>query len=112
MMIKDVKAIYTGGNIWLFCGSLADGKYFIVDDNGWAGLFDADGYEMCCDSDYDTWEEYYSKHHITDLLGNERRQFCSDMLDKLTEYEYGSDNNGGMTRNEIEAYREYFKEEA
>ena len=109
MKIKEVKAVYTGGNIWLFFGRLENGNSFMVDDDGYVGIFDEDA-EAATDFDWDNWTAWHDKHMVKEPEGSERIQFCSDMLDRLKAYEYGSKNNGGITPNEIEAYREYFKD--
>lgn len=110
MKIKEARAVYTGGNIWLFFGRLEDGNYFIVDDDGWVGIADESA-EAATEYGWDEWAEWYNKHMLREPEGKEREQFCSEMLDRLAEYEYGSDNNGGFTPDLIEAYRRYFREE-
>ena len=111
MKITEVKAVYTGGNIWLFYGKLEDGNYFIVDDDGYVGIFNEDAYEAS-DEEIDQWDEWCSKHMIKELENREEReQFCMDMLDRLEQYEYGSDNNGGFTQGLIEGYRKWIKED-
>ena len=110
MKITEVKAVYTGGNVWLFFGRLDNGNSFIVDDDGWVGIFDEDS-EAATDYEYDNWCEWCDKHMIKELEDKkEREQFCMDMLDRLEQYEYGSDNNGGFTQGLIEGYRKWFKE--
>ena len=108
MKIKEVKAVYTGGNIWLFFGRLENGNWFMADDYGSVRIVNAD---PTADLDESLMEDWQLQHMVKDLFDRERQQFCSDMLDRLEQYEYGSDNNGGITSDEIKAYREYFREE-
>lgn len=104
MLIKSVNAIYTGGNIWLFVGEVDD-CYFLTDDYGNTLFLD-----LSPENDLDTaleieWQE---KHTIKELQGQERIAFC----DNLAEYIKSRMKGGhfqGMTLNEIEAYKEYWR---
>ena len=78
--MKITKAIpcYTGGNIYVFTGSLDDGTYFIADD--------------CCydvrvlDIDPDTvedevwYEDFQKKHLVRDIPVEDAPKFFKDML--------------------------------
>lgn len=103
-----VNAIYTGGNIWMFLGSLDDGNFFFTDDYGCTLILDADPNEDLDNACYPEWQE---EHLVSELEGNERIQFCKDMLTLLSTYEYGSEENGGITETEIDGYFQYMLEE-
>ena len=101
-MIKDVKSVYTGGNIWLFYGVLDDGTYFLVDDFGAVRITD----DKWDDFDRSLFNEWQEEHLVRDIEDeDERIAFCNEMLDRLYEEE-GTD--GGF--DEYDAYRKYFAE--
>lgn len=96
---ENVEAVYTGGNIWLFTGELADGNYFLTDDNGATLILDADPLEdfeeACC-------EEWQTAHRVEELEGEDRDGFNVRMLDTLR-----TAPTGGITEDEIDAYKAY-----
>ena len=99
--ITKAEAIYTGGNIWIFYGELADGNYFLCDDNGWARFLSEDpriDFEESC---YEDWQE---ERLVRDLEGRERELFCWEMIDWLKAH---PEDRGGMTELEMESYRTY-----
>lgn len=74
MTIKEAKAVYTGGGIYIFYGRFTDGTFFRTND-------DSDVIEICNEdtsteeADYD---EFYEKHRIRTLSGEDSRPlFCS-----------------------------------
>ncbi len=97
--IKEAEAIYTGGNIWLFIGSLTDGNYFLVSDDGWALILNADPSNLD-ESLYDDWQ----KEHLIEEMdeGEELRAFQIQLLDLLKSY---STNQRCIFDEEIENYR-------
>lgn len=101
-MIKDVKAVYTGGGIWLFYGSLNNGNYFLVDDDGAVRITDAPWDDL----DTTLYEDWQIEHLVKDIEDEtERVMFCNEMLKQLeTE---SDENKGGFT--EFRKYREWFK---
>ena len=103
MKIKEAWAVYTGGNIWLFYGTLDDGNYFLTDDNGWTLILNAnpgDDFEEAC---FYEWQE---EHLVKELLHEERMKFCDKLLDYIYE---NPDHDGGMDEQEIEVYRNWFR---
>lgn len=103
MKITKASAVYTGGNIWLFHGELDDGTYFLTDDNGCTQILDEDP----SDFDESLYWEWQEEHLVRDLDDEEERvDFCNKLLDKLLD----DGNRGGMSEDEIRAYRKYFAE--
>ena len=103
MKIEKAYAIYTGGNIWLFHGKLKNGNYFLMDDDGWTQILDADP----SDFDESLFYEWQEKHLIKELKGKKRIKFCDKVLDYLEE-----NPSGGITELEIEVYRTYFRNDS
>ena len=101
--IKNVNAVYTGGNIWLFYGQLEDGNYFLTDDFGATLILDTNPSNL----DESTYQEWQDEHLVRELEGEEREQFCSEMLNILKSYPYGSEEKGGITDSEIDAYKDF-----
>ena len=102
MKIKEANAEYTGGNIWLFYGELTDGNFFLTDDYGWTLILNANPSNF----DESTYVEWQQEHLVKELEGNDRLEFCNQLLNWLSKH---IDNCNGMTDSEIEAYRNYFK---
>lgn len=100
LTIKEVKAIHTGGGIWLFVGSTED-AYFWLDDSGDVEFFDLDPLECWDDSDNLKW---INRHFIKRLYGKEREAFTVRIMDMLEE----TYKSTGWTRNAIESYRSRF----
>ena len=96
---ENVEAVYTGGNIWLFAGRLADGNYFLTDDNGATLILDADPLE---DFEEACYEEWQMAHRVEELEGEDRDDFNIRMLDALR-----AAPTGGITEDEIDAYKAY-----
>ena len=103
--IKTATAVYTGGNIWLFFGTLEDGNYFLTDDYGSTQILNADP------SDLDTslFAEWHSEHLVEELENENRFAFCEQLLDFILEHINDTEISGGMTETEIAAYREFFQ---
>ena len=101
--VKEANAVYTGGNIWLFYGTTDDGNYFLTDDNGWTQILDTDPSDDFDESLYCEWQD---EHCIDELHDEERIDFCNQILD----YVFANpDHDGGMTEQEIDVYREWFR---
>lgn len=102
-MIKTANAVYTGGNIWLFFGELDDGTCYLVDDNGSVRITDA----PWDDFDRTLFDEWQDEHLVRDIEDeDERIEFCDELCDKL--HAIGKLN--GLTHEEIDAYRKWFRE--
>lgn len=101
--IEKVNAVYTGGNIWLFHGQLEDGNYFLTDDFGATLILDANPSNL----DESTYQEWQDEHLVRELESEEREQFCSEMLNILETYPYGSEEKGGIIDSEIDAYKDF-----
>lgn len=99
--IKSVEPVYTGGNIWIFYGELTDGNYFLTDDYGATLILDSDP----DDFDVSLYEDWQNEHLIENLEGDERLDFCNEMLDMIEKSEYK-----GLTKEEIDYYRNYMAE--
>jgi len=101
-MITKAKAVYTGGNIWLFYGSIDDGTYFLVDDDGAVRICNADFDDM----DETLMPEWQEEHLVRDIEDEEERMaFCNEMLDQL--WIESADNQGGFC--EFDAYKKWFE---
>lgn len=103
--IKDAYAVYTGGGIWLFYGELKDGNYFLTDDYGATRILDTDP----SDFDETLYEDWQQEHLVEELEGNDRTSFGDDLIDWLKNA--NDKNRGGITDEELDEYKEYFKEE-
>ena len=103
--IKNAYAVYTGGNIWLFYGELQNGNYFLTDDFGATRILSADP----ADLDESLYEDWQQEHLVKDLVGNDRTDFCEDLIDWLKNAD--EENKGGITEDELDGYRSYFQEE-
>ena len=106
MGIKTANAVYTGGNIWLFYGETTDGSFFLTDDYGCTLLLN----ESPEDMDKSLYPDWQEEHKIRELFDSERVDFCNALLTWL-EKEATSAQRGGITNEELEAYRDYMKEE-
>ena len=107
LSIKSARGEYTGGNIWLFFGSLDDGNYFLVTDDGDALIFNADpeyAMELMCDE----WDDWMSEHIIEELEGRNRIKFQTQLCNVLMELDVRE--RGWIFDNEILAYKKYWKE--
>ena len=103
MAIKKADAVYTGGNIWLFYGELEDGNFFLTDDNGCTQILNADPGADLEEACFAEWQE---AHLVRELQHDERMRFCDELLDWI----YANpDHDGGMTEQEIEVYRTWFR---
>ena len=103
--IKEAFATYTGGNIWLFYGTLENGSYFLTDDYGSTLFLDADPSNL----DESTYEEWQKEHLIVEPPALIQKEFCNLLIKKLLEYDV-SDNKhrGGITNTELKSYQHYF----
>lgn len=102
-MIKDVKAVYTGGGIWLFYGTLNNGMYYLVDDDGAVRITDAPWDDL----DTTLYAEWQDEHLVKDIEDEtERVMFCNEMLNTLNTE--ANDNKGGFT--EFDTYKKRFAE--
>ncbi len=100
--VASVNAIYAGGGFWLFCGKTTDNNFFMVDDMGCVLVLGAD---PMADLETACFEDWQRMHKLSEPSGSARVRFCMEMLDKLSTYKYGSEENGGITAEEIERYR-------
>lgn len=100
---KYVNAVYTGGNIWLFYGQLNNQEYFLTDDNGCTLILD-ESPENFDESLEVEWQETHTKR---ELLDDERVTFCNALADRLLRH-HSIDDFGGITDDEIKAYKNYW----
>lgn len=105
MNIKSIKAVYTGGHIWLFCGQVDD-YFFMMDDYGCVQIFDADPLKDFNESGDPKWQ---NKHLLRNLMSVELVKFQNKALDKLAETPF--DERGSIFDDEIERYRTWFQED-
>lgn len=101
--IKSMDAVYTGGGIWLFAGSLTDGSFFLTDDYGCTQILNV---YPNIESDDTLMPEWQKDHLIEELEREERIAFCNQLCDFLKENQ-GSRN--GMPEDLIDRYREFFE---
>lgn len=98
--IQEAFAIYTGGDIWLFYGSLTNGYYFITDDEGYTMFLDEEPDETC-------YVEWQTEHCIKELNAKENLRFCIQLLKKLSSYQ-DDVHRGGFTNTDMELYANDF----
>ena len=104
---ETANSLYTGGNIWLFYGKLADGNFFVTDDDGWVTILDAD---PSIDWEARNTIAWVADHTICCLTEEDSRiEFCNALADRLLSNN-PADLHGGIEDDEIEAYRKYWKE--
>lgn len=101
-MIETATAIYTGGNIWIFYGSLKDGSYFLTNDDGETSIFDTSPNNLN-ESLLEEWQEDHTIRKLTDE--SERNTFCIELMDFLKRSGRGIDC--GMSDDEIDGYKDY-----
>ena len=74
--IKNATAIYSGGGVYIYYGQLTDGNWFRV--------CDSEDFIEICNSDTSVDEadyyEFYEKHSICTLTGEEFETFWNEML--------------------------------
>lgn len=104
-IIKSARGEYTGGNIWLFFGSLDDGNYFLVTDDGDTLIFNADP-ENAVDSDVVEWDDFVSEHLVEELYEKERARFNKQLCNVLLELDVRE--RGWIFDSEILAYKKYW----
>ena len=102
--IQKAWAVYTGGNIWLFYGKLQDGTYFLTDDYGSTQILDSDP----SDFDVTLYQEWQDEHRLELLESEKRLSFCDSLCDYLQTA--SKEERGGISSEELDGYREYFKE--
>ena len=103
LKFKHVTAVYTGGNIWLFYGEV-NGAYFLCDDDGCVQILT----ESPEDFDESLFWEWQKAHMIAELDGTDRTTFCDKLADRLLRNVSG-DNHGGISDDEIRAYKNYWR---
>lgn len=104
--LKSVTAVYTGGNIWLFYGELANGEYFFTDDEGDVLILN----ESPANLDESLFVEWQDAHKVRELLDeSERVAFCDRLADRLLRHNK-ADDLGGITDREIKAYKNYWRQ--
>lgn len=103
---SKVIAAYTGGGIWLFYGGLKDGTYFLMDDYGSVLICNAD----TSDLDQSTYPDWQEEHKVRELHGEERKEFCINVLNALKREDDYCDR-GGITDGEIKYYKHYMMKE-
>ena len=98
----SAEAVYTGGNIWVFYGEASDGNWFLTDDYGYTLILNINP-----DTDWDEcfYEDWQKEHLIKELEGKERTDFADELADLLHK------TDCVISDDEIEGYREYWKEE-
>ena len=106
-LIHTARAEYTGWNIWIFYGTLDDGCYFLVTDDGDALLFNTNP-EIATHLMSDEWDDWMSKHLIEELKGRKRTKFQTQLCNVLMELDIRE--RGWIFDDEILAYKKYWKE--
>ncbi len=90
---KCVEPCYTGGGIYLFAGTLDDGRGFIAGSDMNASFLDVEikGY----DPDGDEWNSmaFPKEHIVKDLDDRENDEFMSALLDYVIEHGEGIEGN-------------------
>lgn len=101
---KEAYAVYTGGGIWIFHGTVKEGnRFFLTDDYGFTLILDADP----SDFDESLYEDWQQEHLIEELTGNSRQSFCKSLIKALLPTD--TEHRGGITDEELEFYKGYFK---
>lgn len=103
-LFRSVVPTYTGGGIYVFCGELTNGNYFIA-DNSWfdVRILNGDPTEPTGESYLDipelNWEsvEWQEEHLVEDLQPGDARTFFREMLEwVLYKKPYGNYQTGDM----------------
>lgn len=95
---ENVTSVYSGGGIWIFCGKLKSGEYFLTDnDNACVQLLDSSAENM----DESLYAEWQEKHLLRYLEGSERRNFLLALVKHLGE----DHNERGITNNELHQFK-------
>lgn len=100
---KEVFAVYTGGGIWLFYGTTESGEHFLTDDYGFTLILN----ESAADFDESLYEDWQQAHLVAELTGKSRTCFCESIIKSLLPAD--AKHRGGITDEELEFYRNYFK---
>ena len=97
---KQVTAVYTGGNIWLFYGELTTGEYFLTDDNGCTMILDASPEDLD-ESLYEEWQE----DHFLRVVGTRKEElaFLLALIERLRK-RLPVDCGGYITNEELDTY--------
>ena len=104
--ITEAYAEHTGGNIWLFYGTLANGNHYLVTDDGFVMIHAEDIYSKAnCSSD--VFDEWLFNHNVEELNEEDRKEFCDNLCDVLLKTDF--ENRGFISDEEIIGYKEYFK---
>lgn len=104
---KNANAVYTGGNIWLFYGTISGQQkdlYFLTDDNGSVLILD----ESPEDFDESLYIEWQNAHKIIELENQARVLFCDKLARRLLSHNK-ADDLGGIMDDEIKAYQKYWR---
>lgn len=82
--ILKVETMYTGGNIYVFLGSLSDGKYFMAESSCFdVRILNADPSAVETDKYGDSpiwYSDWQEEHLVKDLTEKECPSFFIDML--------------------------------
>ena len=100
--IKEAYAVYTGGGIWIFYGSLTCNYYFLTDDYSATLILKEDP----ADFEVSLYEDWQKEHLVVELMGTERVNFCNNLVDALRKAD--EEHRGGISDEELEKYREWF----
>ena len=101
---KNVSAVYTGGNIWLFYGELSTGEHFLTDDFGFTLILD----ESPANFDESLYIEWQHEHTIKELMDSERVTFCDALAARILRHNK-ADDLGGITDEEIRTQKTYWR---
>ena len=107
-MIKELTAIYTGGGIWVFYGSLiTQGQYFLTSDDGWTLILDKNVEDDLEEGDcfFSAWQD---AHLIKELSDDELKEFQKELINRL-KHKTDGDRLGGFTEIEADRYANYWK---
>lgn len=105
MKIVQLETVYTGGGIFIFCGMLETGNYFLTDDYGATIITDTDPMPYIeAGTELELWE---GPHNLKELIGKKRLAFCKDLI----KYMRINPKEHLLTDSEVNYYEEYFKEE-
>ena len=102
---KEAYAVYTGGGIWIFHGTVEGERFFLTDDYGFTLILDADP----SDFEESLYEDWQQEHLVEELTGKSRLNFCDSLIAALVPADM--QHRGGISDEELDLYKRYFKEE-
>ncbi len=103
MELTEVRAVYTGGNMWLFTAKL-NNNYLFADDCKCVLMVNANPYENFDDVCYEDWQ---NSHKVRDLSETEQKSYFNQIIEHLLQTPTTDDLRGGITDTELKRFQEF-----